>query len=47
MRAMGGAMSSAGQERPIRASRAAAASGEVRIRRITSSMLATAIANPT
>ena len=47
MSSISGAMSSAGQSRPIRASRAAPVSGEVRMRRITSSMLATAMARPT
>ena len=42
-----GAMSRAGQTRSISATRAAPESGEVRIRRITSSILATAIARPT
>ena len=40
-------MSPAGQSRAISAARAAAASGLARISRITSSMLATAMARPT
>ena len=47
MSVMSGAMSRAGHTRSISAVRAVAESGEVRMRRITSSMLATAIARPT